>query len=312
MQRKIDPQMLELLKLGEFSTALERVRKSMIRPFVQSPHKSCNISSGGRWTAAAVETALLIENDLARYSTLEAVRQSTDSNSLRSPSQNQNKNNRGFGGGGDKPDFDSLIELITNTVQPKNWVAGGGEGDIQPYEGGGVYYDPGWCIEGKREQPIAVLACRLARKRQSRSKNAKASVRAFAPMRKISLVRLGSCRATQLALRGESPSEEMRVLAGLEQIQYLFVYPDQQDIVIAGPAGGWKTDDEGRFVSVRNQSPVLQLDDLIVVLRHMMSSKHTTFGCSISTGQGTIGCHTRLSIRGSTKGSSQARCDARE
>jgi hypothetical protein len=73
----------------------------------------------------------------------------------------------------------------------------------------------------------------------------------------------------------------MRNLAGLEKIQYVLVYPETGDLVLAGPAGSWRTDDEGRQVSRHTGRPVLQLDDLVVLLRLIQGSPQATFSCSI-------------------------------
>ena len=40
----------------------------------------------------------------------------------------------------------------------------------------------------------------------------------------------------------------MQTLAGLKRIKYILVYPETGDIVLAGPAGDWRRDVEGRFV----------------------------------------------------------------
>ncbi len=74
----------------------------------------------------------------------------------------------------------------------------------------------------------------------------------------------------------------MRLLAGLERIQYVLVYPEQRDIVLAGPADDWRMDEEGRSITVGNGAPVLQLDDLVTILRHMQSREGAIFGCSIT------------------------------
>ena len=52
-----------------------------------------------------------------------------------------------------------------------------------------------------------------------------------------------------LAAQGNRPSEAMQVLAGLERIQYVFVYPESGDLVIAGPAGDWTAGPGGRVLS---------------------------------------------------------------
>jgi hypothetical protein len=78
----------------------------------------------------------------------------------------------------------------------------------------------------------------------------------------------------------QEPDDAMRSLAGLSKVEYLLVYPDSGEIVLAGPAAGWYRDGEGRIVSTANGRPVLQLDDLIVLLRHAFGSVEP-FGCSI-------------------------------
>jgi hypothetical protein len=45
------------------------------------------------------------------------------------------------------------------------------------------------------------------------------------------------------------------------------VFPDERDIVLAGPAEGWTVDAQGNVVGRDSGLPVMQLDDLIVALR---------------------------------------------
>lgn len=100
-------------------------------------------------------------------------------------------------------------------------------------------------------------------------------------MRKISLPRLE--KHVQLCLAaGRQPSEEMLHLAGLEKIKYVLVYPETGDLVLAGPASDWRNDAEGRAVSKKSGRPVVQLDDLVVVLRTLAANPKATFGCSIN------------------------------
>ena len=81
---------------------------------------------------------------------------------------------------------------------------------------------------------------------------------------------------------GKRPDVTMRALAGLRRVQYLLVYPETRDVVIAGPAGEWTTDGEGRLVGVEDGGPVVQLDDLVTVLRNSVSEHQGRFGCSIA------------------------------
>jgi hypothetical protein len=70
----------------------------------------------------------------------------------------------------------------------------------------------------------------------------------------------------------------MQYLAGLQRIDYVFVYPEEKDIVIAGPAEGYLIDNFGRAVGVTTGRPAMRLDDLMVALR------------SVERGGGTIRC----------------------
>jgi len=85
-------------------------------------------------------------------------------------------------------------------------------------------------------------------------------------LRKISLNRLEAAVAERIAA-GEKPTDAMQHLAGLQRIQYVFVYPETGDIVIAGPAEGWASDLSGRVRGISSGAPVIELQDLIVALR---------------------------------------------
>ncbi|HEX4149523.1 MAG TPA: DUF1598 domain-containing protein [Pirellulales bacterium] len=100
------------------------------------------------------------------------------------------------------------------------------------------------------------------------------------PLRKISLRRLAAAIAAAQA-GGQSISDEMRLLAGLQRIQYVFVYPEQHDIVLAGYGEGWKVDDRGNVVGNGNGRPVMLLDDLLVALRSAREAQRGGIICSI-------------------------------
>ncbi|MCA9120484.1 MAG: DUF1598 domain-containing protein [Planctomycetales bacterium] len=85
-------------------------------------------------------------------------------------------------------------------------------------------------------------------------------------LRKVSLNRLEAAVSERIAA-GEKPTEAMQYLAGLQRIQYVFVYPDTGDIVLAGPAEGWASDLSGRVRGITSGAPVIELRDLVVALR---------------------------------------------
>ncbi|HTU27470.1 MAG TPA: DUF1598 domain-containing protein [Pirellulales bacterium] len=99
-------------------------------------------------------------------------------------------------------------------------------------------------------------------------------------LRKISLRRLEAAIAEHLKT-GRPLDDEMTYLAGLQRIQYVFVYPELNDIVLAGPAEGWKINHDGDLVGVTTGRPVMWLDDLLVALRTAEATRQTGISCSI-------------------------------
>jgi hypothetical protein len=73
----------------------------------------------------------------------------------------------------------------------------------------------------------------------------------------------------------------MRYLAGLQRIQYVFVYPEHNDIVLAGPGEGWQLNAMGEVVGIVNNRPVMLLDDLLVALRSIENTRQSGISCSI-------------------------------
>src|SRR5438045_6919716 len=86
------------------------------------------------------------------------------------------------------------------------------------------------------------------------------------PLRKVSLNRLQAAIDDELA-RGRQPSDDMKCLAGLTRIKYVFFYPDSGDIVLAGPSEGWFQDLSGRTRGVESGLPTCLLEHLVVALR---------------------------------------------
>ncbi len=104
-------------------------------------------------------------------------------------------------------------------------------------------------------------------------------LRAYSRLRKISLNRLERAVIDhQGAL-----TDEMRYLAGLLRVRYVFFYPETKDIVLAGPAEGWAVSPVGRVVGINTGQPVVQLQDLVAALRAYppKGSGVSLIGCSI-------------------------------
>ncbi len=186
---------------------------------------------------------------------------------------------QGGQGGAAMADFDTLIDLIKSTVAPDSWDDLGGAGTITPFPGG-IYVDRdglmvrldvknGVQLEGIRRHQFDGM---FSDKGQD--------IREHSSLRKVSLVRLQR-QLELLQLRGQSANEAMLNLAGIYRIQYVLVYPEQGDIVIAGPAGPWRENRHGRVVNANNGKPVLKLDYLVQLMQNAYSD-NPMFGCTIT------------------------------
>jgi len=108
---------------------------------------------------------------------------------------------------------------------------------------------------------------RLHAKRVAAAKRAlPANLAAWSDVRKISLRRLEAAARKRLDA-GERLDETMQNLAGLQRLEYVFYFPDQRDIVVAGPAEGFVADASGRMVGIRSGRPVILFADLLTALR---------------------------------------------
>ncbi len=109
---------------------------------------------------------------------------------------------------------------------------------------------------------------------------------AASKLRKVSLARLDAALRVEIDA-GREPNDELRSLAGLTRVQFVFCYPADGDkpgdIVLAGPAEPWARDAAGRAIGLISGRPSLQLEDLAVALRAYPSEKRERpfLGCTI-------------------------------
>ena len=81
---------------------------------------------------------------------------------------------------------------------------------------------------------------------------------------------------------GKPVPEALRFLGGMTQVRYVLVYPEEKDLVIAGPAEPFTVNKDGLYATGRNsRRPVLQLDDLVVAMRTANDRNGRVFGCRI-------------------------------
>jgi hypothetical protein len=146
---------------------------------------------------------------------------------------------------------------------------------VQQQSVGGVAIDPRGVLQHLNQADRQ----RLQRERQQALAAVERRAADETPLRKVSLRRLEAA-VRQQRERGQALPDEVRFLAGLTRVQYVFVYPEQQDLVLAGPGEGWVVSPSGDVVGAKSGQPVLLLDDLLVALRAARSGREL-INCSI-------------------------------
>ena len=86
--------------------------------------------------------------------------------------------------------------------------------------------------------------------------------------------------------KGEPLPSDIRFLGGMVRLKYVFVYPDEKDLVIAGPAEPFDVDVAYRPLGRLTGRPVLQLDDLVTALRSVgPGGQAGALGCTLEVTQ---------------------------
>jgi hypothetical protein len=180
------------------------------------------------------------------------------------------------GGAASAAQLISLIKTVTGTET--DWEDTE-EAKKQPiYWPPGIEVDPNGLLRGLTHEEKGQTLSGLGHR--AREADLNTDMRAKSSLRLVSLTRLEKELAKKLA-EGRSVPETMQHLAGITQVRYVFVYPDTQEVVIAGPAEGWKYDATGRAVARESGRPSLFLDDLVTVLRTFSPRGAGYFNCQI-------------------------------
>jgi len=143
----------------------------------------------------------------------------------------------------------------------------------------GVMIDAKGLLRRATEQDYGRLSQQQIFAAQQSALRLPADIRKQSNLRYVSLNRLEQA----IINANGTVTEEMRYLAGIQRIKYVFFYPETKDIVIAGPAEGWFPGYEGVMVGASTGRPVCELQDLVVALRTYAPNAEVIpiVGCSI-------------------------------
>lgn len=140
---------------------------------------------------------------------------------------------------------------------------------------GGIVVDP----QGAVRQPTVAERQEILAALRAQTQPIAPELKQNVNFRKVSLRALQTA-LSEVARSGGQVPDEVLYLAGLQRVQYILVYPEQNDIVLAGPGEGWRFDSDGNAIGVTTGLPTVRLDDLLVALRTVEAAR--TEGISVS------------------------------
>ena len=264
-----------LLDGGEYSLALEQAQAQTDQQIRDRLFQQIAESQRQNDTGVnAFSTLGMIQNDQLRMGSFEKLTAyrdrfgSGEANAAGSPLPAQR-------GGVTEADFGELMDLIQETIDPDSWEENGGVGRMSPFPAGVWIDSTGTLKQIKRDR-----SGRLEKYRRStRNMASDKSELPESQLRKISLSRLET-ELQRRAATGQKLTPDLQHLAGIYELKYVMLYPETGDVVIAGPAGPWDFDRDGRAVNQETGKPVLNLEDLISCLQNA-KNEGGKFGCSI-------------------------------
>ncbi len=208
--------------------------------------------------------------------------QNTPAQSVGTAGQSQSGGDSGNAGqrpgGGVIADFDTLTNLIMQTIDPDSWILNGGSNSILPYPAG-VYVDPKGTLKRLKPSDNPHLASEFG----NHTKAPRHPWRQASKLRTVSLKQLDAAIRKSVE-QGIVPSREIDLLAGLSRIAYVKVDSKNEDVLLAGPA---------------NEHPFgLMLQDVATVAS-LVKDETSAMGCSIEpTDQGVLAAQELSTQRG--------------
>ena len=129
---------------------------------------------------------------------------------------------------------------------------------------GGVYMDAEGVVRALKKKP------KIAK---SKASPLAADIAKRSDLRQVSLKNIDAQLRKHLAEGGSAAKlpEELRTMAGLYRIDYLVLDRKNHDVLLCGPAEGWVRDVDGRAIGKTSKRPALDVADVAVALRCVLS-----------------------------------------
>lgn len=152
-------------------------------------------------------------------------------------------------------------------------IIGGG---LIPRVVGGVSVD----ADGVARDVLATDAARSAELLRQKVQGASQELNKATNSRHVSLKKLTAALID--AHQNRAPlSEEIAFMGGLTRIEYILLYPEQNDIVLVGPAEGWKVAQDGTVVGIESELPVIHAEDFVMAFAKLNNPSPQIISCSI-------------------------------
>lgn len=167
-------------------------------------------------------------------------------------------------------------------------------------QGGGFFRQP--IVGGVRIDADGVMrSATVADQNQALSELREALVGPQGELQTQSDTRLISLKNLQEAVNEAKKNnteipEETLFLGGLTRVENVYVYPERNDIVIAGPSEPWTIGANGTVVGTKSGRPIVLLDDLLNAMKTVHNARRTGISVSIEpTEEGVVRLNQLLS-----------------
>ncbi len=171
--------------------------------------------------------------------------------------------------------FFGFVGLCLAIAPPAPFISSSG-GCFRQQQVGGVSIDPSGVLKNTTVDERG----EIKRELEKALHQAPGDMAGHVELRKISLRGLEAAIAESLKTGAALP-DEVLYLAGMQRVRYVFAVPEEQDVILAGPAEGWRVGPGGDVVGANNSQPVMLLDDLLSALRTVDAARQGGLSCSI-------------------------------